>query len=502
MESVKNCQSSSKKSRFSLGGASVGNNNNCNIAEEILQEKSFEFLPRHGSLDVDRIMKANIDGIRCNADVDALQDLLETSVFSLITLDDITSFTPECLYRFFVIMQLVAEYLLNVQDTLADQLDVMSLKYDEKKKSFREVKFKLQKKNDLTEMLLKQLSIKGWNQPNDVPLQRKGIDVGIQTSSDSLLEMAIKSLGKFERIVDILSEEIKRGREHENQLRKEFYDLRKEAMSRHQVCRPISDINKEITSCQSSSSSNIFSCTENDLRAAHTLCALKLSSHYKSFSSSRSLNSDIPNKSTSTLGEHQNIQPNIDGVEVRDRFDTKMIQMKRGEETFPLTAVTHEKTSNKSKLMKSGDDKRLERLNSSSTTEVEMESMSFKSFDAGVYEESEDDEKSLKCEQNFSLISTTDSFDAIWNGSYSGQQNRVHNEMLTISDATKVNETQELKISKDESSRSEPNIQTDDDDGTCASAKRKRIFLRMWRPRLPESLRSEHTTKGKWKWFH
>jgi len=217
MESVKNCQSSSKKSRFSLGGASVGNNNNCNIAEEILQEKSFEFLPRHGSLDVDRIMKANIDGIRCNADVDALQDLLETSVFSLITLDDITSFTPECLYRFFVIMQLVAEYLLNVQDTLADQLDVMSLKYDEKKKSFREVKFKLQKKNDLTEMLLKQLSIKGWNQPNDVPLQRKGIDVGIQTSSDSLLEMAIKSLGKFERIVDILSEEIKRGREHENQ---------------------------------------------------------------------------------------------------------------------------------------------------------------------------------------------------------------------------------------------------------------------------------------------
>jgi len=502
MEPVEHCQSSTKKTRFSLGGASVGNNDKCNIAEEILHNKSFEFLPRHGCLDIDRIMKANIESIRYNTDVDALQDLLETSVFSLITLDDITSFTPECLYRFFVIMQLIAEYLLNVQDTLADQLDVMSVKYDEKKKSFHEVKIKLRKKNDLTEMLLKQLSIKGWNQPNDVSLQGKGIDVGTQTSSDSLLEMAMNCVGKFEHIVDILSEEIKRGREHENQLRKEVYDLRKEEMSCRQDCHPLSDINKEITSCQSSSPSNIFSCTEDDLGAAHTLCALKFSSDDKSLNSSRSLNSDIPNKCPSTLGENQKIQPNIGGVEVRDGVDTKMIHTKTGEEAFPLTAVTHEKTSNKSNLMKNVDDKRLERLNNLSTTEVEMESMSFKSFDAGVYEESEDDEKSLKCEQNFSLISTTDSFDAIWNGSYSGQQNREYNEMLTVSDATKVNETKELKISNDESSRSESNIPKDDDDVTCSSAKRKRAFRRMWRPRLPESLRFENTTKGKWKWFH
>ncbi|GMH97423.1 hypothetical protein TrVE_jg3227 [Triparma verrucosa] len=103
-------------------------------AESLLFHKSFYFQQRRGSLDLRSISRVDIDKVIREVDIDTLQAFLENITFSDVSADELSLYSDDTFVRLFQVTQLTLEYLINVQDTLAGNLDSLAQKYSRKKR--------------------------------------------------------------------------------------------------------------------------------------------------------------------------------------------------------------------------------------------------------------------------------------------------------------------------------------------------------------------------------
>ncbi|KAL7482700.1 hypothetical protein ACHAW6_008358 [Cyclotella cf. meneghiniana] len=105
-------------------------------AESLLYQKGFHFQKRHheDKIDLRRISTVDIDKIIEDVDLEELQSLLENITFAEITEDDFDLYSNDSFVKLFRINQLTLEYLLDVQDTLSENLNSLARKYASKKR--------------------------------------------------------------------------------------------------------------------------------------------------------------------------------------------------------------------------------------------------------------------------------------------------------------------------------------------------------------------------------
>lgn len=109
------------------------------FAESLLQKKKFRFQKRNGRLDLRGLREIDVNKVINEMDVDTLQRYLENLTYSEVCADDFHLYSKDCLVRLFQVAQLTLEYLLNVQDTLAINLNSLAAKYASQKREMREL---------------------------------------------------------------------------------------------------------------------------------------------------------------------------------------------------------------------------------------------------------------------------------------------------------------------------------------------------------------------------
>lgn len=109
-------------------------------AETLLLQKSFSFQQRRGQLDLRALSKIDLEKLIQEVDIDALQSVLENITFSQISSDDLNLYSEDSFIRLFRISQLTMEYLLHVQDLLANSLNSLAKKYSNKKREMEQMR--------------------------------------------------------------------------------------------------------------------------------------------------------------------------------------------------------------------------------------------------------------------------------------------------------------------------------------------------------------------------
>eukprot|EP00752_Nemacystus_decipiens_P010049 g8959.t1 len=99
------------------------------LVDGILRRKSFYFQQRSGKLDMRAIGRVDVDSVVKNVDIDTLQAHLENITFAHVSEDDLRLYSDQCFLNLFRLSQLLLEYLLSVQDTLATSLEAVALKH-------------------------------------------------------------------------------------------------------------------------------------------------------------------------------------------------------------------------------------------------------------------------------------------------------------------------------------------------------------------------------------
>eukprot|EP00903_Cladosiphon_okamuranus_P014853 g13754.t1 len=99
------------------------------LVDGILRRKSFYFQQRSGKLDMRAIGRVDIDSVVKDVDIDTLQAHLENITFAHVSEDDLRLYSDQCFLNLFRLSQLLLEYLLSVQDTLATSLEALALKH-------------------------------------------------------------------------------------------------------------------------------------------------------------------------------------------------------------------------------------------------------------------------------------------------------------------------------------------------------------------------------------
>ncbi|CAM9837616.1 unnamed protein product [Pylaiella littoralis] len=105
------------------------------LVEGILRRKSFYFQQRTGKLDMRAIGRVAVDDVINDVDIDTLQAHLENITFANVSEDDLRLYSDQCFLNLFRLSQLLLEYLLSVQDTLATSLEALAVKHDSVRKA-------------------------------------------------------------------------------------------------------------------------------------------------------------------------------------------------------------------------------------------------------------------------------------------------------------------------------------------------------------------------------
>jgi hypothetical protein len=94
--------------------------------DRVLSKRSFYFQKRFGKINLEAIRQISIQHVQDQVDIELLQQNLEMIVFGDLEASDAVSDIDESFSKLFRLSQLTVEYLLSVQDSLADMLDVTS----------------------------------------------------------------------------------------------------------------------------------------------------------------------------------------------------------------------------------------------------------------------------------------------------------------------------------------------------------------------------------------
>ncbi|CAM9098195.1 unnamed protein product, partial [Hapterophycus canaliculatus] len=117
------------------GTVGGGNEAAARLVEGILRRKSFYFQQRSEKLDMRAIGRVDIDSVVKDVDIDTLQAHLENITFADVSEDDLRLYSDQCFLNLFRLSQLLLEYLLSVQDTLATSLEALAIKHSSVRKA-------------------------------------------------------------------------------------------------------------------------------------------------------------------------------------------------------------------------------------------------------------------------------------------------------------------------------------------------------------------------------
>ncbi|CAM9285916.1 unnamed protein product, partial [Scytosiphon promiscuus] len=116
-------------------GCTGGDEAAARLVDGILRRKSFYFQQRSGKLDMRAIGRVDIDSVVRDVDIDTLQVHLENITFADVSEDDLRLYSDQCFLNLFRLSQLLLEYLLSVQDTLATSLEALAIKHSSIRKA-------------------------------------------------------------------------------------------------------------------------------------------------------------------------------------------------------------------------------------------------------------------------------------------------------------------------------------------------------------------------------
>mmetsp|Transcript_5601 Transcript_5601/g.12897 ORF Transcript_5601/g.12897 Transcript_5601/m.12897 type:complete len:1090 (-) Transcript_5601:173-3442(-) len=123
--------------------------------DTLLNKRSFYFQRRHGKINLAELQSVNIQDVEENVDIETLQHHLEQLTFGDLEASEELREIPEGFLKLFRMSQLTVEYLLNVQDNLADMLDVTSAQCREQEAKLRKARDRVNER-DATIRHLKQ----------------------------------------------------------------------------------------------------------------------------------------------------------------------------------------------------------------------------------------------------------------------------------------------------------------------------------------------------------
>ena len=94
----------------------------------------FFFQQRRGHLNLRALANINLDKLVREVDIDLLQSQIENITFCNLKEEDLRYLTDPQIIKLFRVSQLMMEYLLYSQDQLVENLNKLSVKYNEKKR--------------------------------------------------------------------------------------------------------------------------------------------------------------------------------------------------------------------------------------------------------------------------------------------------------------------------------------------------------------------------------
>ncbi|CAM9647992.1 unnamed protein product, partial [Ectocarpus sp. 4 AP-2014] len=152
------------------------------LVEGILRRKSFYFQQRTGKLDMRAIGRVDIDSVVKDVDIDTLQAHLENITFASVSEDDLRLYSDQCFLNLFRLSQLLLEYLLSVQDTLATSLEALALKHSSVRRSLDRGRAELHAASDQDRALKREIrqkraTIARYEQLLALPAPPSGRDV-------------------------------------------------------------------------------------------------------------------------------------------------------------------------------------------------------------------------------------------------------------------------------------------------------------------------------------
>lgn len=127
------------------------------VAGSVLRRRTFYFQQRTGRLDLRRINRVDVERLVEEVDVDVLQQHLEDIAFSNLDEDDLRVHSDECFLKLFRLSQLTVEYLLSVQDALADSLESLASRHTSLQASQAEIRERLQAYADTERQLRREV---------------------------------------------------------------------------------------------------------------------------------------------------------------------------------------------------------------------------------------------------------------------------------------------------------------------------------------------------------
>eukprot|EP01041_Mallomonas_annulata_P001492 gene1492-2874_t len=120
----------------------------------------FYFQQRRGKLDLRLVSNIDLDRVVREVDIDILQLHLENITFCNLREEDLRFITDQHVIKLFRIAQLVIEYLLYVQEHLADSLHALATKYSNQKRSLIKKRKELIELNESSKVMKSQLKSK------------------------------------------------------------------------------------------------------------------------------------------------------------------------------------------------------------------------------------------------------------------------------------------------------------------------------------------------------
>eukprot|EP00600_Ochromonadales_sp_CCMP1393_P003028 CAMPEP_0174989194 /NCGR_PEP_ID=MMETSP0004_2-20121128/20579_1 /TAXON_ID=420556 /ORGANISM="Ochromonas sp., Strain CCMP1393" /LENGTH=1304 /DNA_ID=CAMNT_0016242561 /DNA_START=94 /DNA_END=4008 /DNA_ORIENTATION=- len=123
----------------------------------------FFFQQRRGHLNLRSLAAVNIEKLVREVDVDTLQAHVENITFCNLREEDLRYLTDPQIVKLFRVSQLMLEYLLFSQDKLVDNLNLLSKKYNNKKRGLTKKRRELVELEESTKLLRNQVKAKKQN---------------------------------------------------------------------------------------------------------------------------------------------------------------------------------------------------------------------------------------------------------------------------------------------------------------------------------------------------
>ena len=244
-------------------------------------------------MNLHKIRNIDLEKIIETTDISSLQSVLEMVTFAELSVEEVKLSNPESLYSLFAIMQLTIEYLLNIQDKLALELNTLASDREDSTSKSRQNEYRLSTSLNSND----EVSNKSPREHHESRTSSSNDD---SKNLSNMEEILIKTNQHFESLIMFLRGEIEKGHRREDELRQELRRFRSVICSNRKANNEFDD------------------CSPQEVEAANALLILRKNTVNKNVDT-------IESNSLAgyTIFDDQYIRNQSMNVEVNDSFDSR-----------------------------------------------------------------------------------------------------------------------------------------------------------------------------------